>query len=271
MDRRGAFQGGFGSGSIGSFDSHTSVDHTERWSSSTRSQCGGPRRIGSGLRRITLDWDKPWIPVTKLGRLVMDGRVATIDEIYLKREEELQEYQIVDLLVPNLKEQILKILPVQKHVRSGLRTRFRAFVAIGDRNGHVGLGMQCAKRVSTAIRRAIYRAKTAVVPVRRAYWHTKHGLPHTIPCKIMVRYCDVRVTLYPAPRGTGISALPIVQKLLHLGGIQDCYTSVSTYTTLGPVAKAIFLAIQRAYLFKREGEKIDEDNAFPELISSVIS
>lgn len=90
----------------------------------------------------------------------------------------------MDLLVPNLREQVLKILPVQKEVRNGLRTRFRAFVAIGDRNGHVGLGMQCAKRVSTAIRRAIYRAKTAVVPVRRAYWHTQHGLPHTIPCKV---------------------------------------------------------------------------------------
>lgn len=99
--------------------------------------------------------------------------------------KELQEYQIVDLLVPNLKEQVLKILPVQKEVRNGLRTRFRAFVAIGDKNGHVGLGMQCAKRVSTAIRLAIYRAKTAVVPVRRAYWHTEHGLPHTIPCKVL--------------------------------------------------------------------------------------
>lgn len=31
MDRRGAFQSGFGSGSTGSFDSHASVDHSERW------------------------------------------------------------------------------------------------------------------------------------------------------------------------------------------------------------------------------------------------
>ncbi|VDO25571.1 unnamed protein product [Onchocerca flexuosa] len=31
MDRRGAFQGGFGSGSTGSFDSHGSVDRTEKW------------------------------------------------------------------------------------------------------------------------------------------------------------------------------------------------------------------------------------------------
>lgn len=92
----------------------------------------------------------------------------------------------MDLLVPNLKEQVLKILPVQKEVGSRLRTRFRAFVAIGDRDGHVGLGMQCAKRVSTAIKLAVYRAKTSVVPVRRAYWHIEHGLPHTIPCKVLV-------------------------------------------------------------------------------------
>lgn len=32
MDHRGAFQGGFGSENIDSFDSHASVDHTERWS-----------------------------------------------------------------------------------------------------------------------------------------------------------------------------------------------------------------------------------------------
>ncbi|VDK72937.1 unnamed protein product [Litomosoides sigmodontis] len=255
MDHRGAFQGGFGSENTGSFDSHASVDHAERWSSSTISQSGGLRRIGSGLRRITLDCDRPWTPVTKLGRLVKDGR----------------EYQIVDLLLPNLKEQVLKILPVQKKVRSGLSTRFRAFVAIGDRNGHVGLGMQCAKRVSTAIRRAIYRAKTAVVPVRRAYWHTEQGLPHTIPCKITVHYCNVRVTLHPAPRGAGVSALPIVQKLLHLGGIQDCYTSASSYETLGPVAKAAFVAIQRAYLFEPSNKKTDKDNAFAELTPLITS
>lgn len=90
------------------------------------------------------------------------------------------------MLLPKMKDEVLKILPVQKCVRSGLRTRFRAFVAIGDGNGHVGLGVQCAKRVSTAIRRAIYRAKTSVVPVRRAFWRTRHGSPHTIPAKVLI-------------------------------------------------------------------------------------
>lgn len=85
----------------------------------------------------------------------------------------------------------------------------------------------------------------------------------------MVRYCDVRVTLHPAPRGTGISALPIVQKLLRLGGIQDCYTSSSSYATLGLVVKTTFLAIQRAYFFEPANEKTDRDNTLPELMPLV--
>ena len=43
-------------------------------------------------------------------------------------------------------------MPVQKQTRAGQRTRFKAFVAIGDHNGHVGLGVKCSKEVATAIR-----------------------------------------------------------------------------------------------------------------------
>lgn len=61
-------------------------------------------------------------------------------------------------------------MPVQKQTRAGQRTRFKAFVVVGDFNGHVGLGVKCAKEVATAIRGAIIQAKMACVPVRRGYW-----------------------------------------------------------------------------------------------------
>lgn len=48
--------------------------------------------------------------------------------------------------------QVMKIMPVQKQTRAGQRTRFKAFVVVGDYNGHVGLGVKCAKEVATAIR-----------------------------------------------------------------------------------------------------------------------
>jgi len=58
------------------------------------------------------------------------------------------------------------------------------FAAIGDFNGHIGLGVKCSKEVATAIRGAIILAKLSVVPVRRGYWGNKIAKPHTVPCKV---------------------------------------------------------------------------------------
>lgn len=133
---------------------------------------------------------------------------------------------------------------------AGQRTRFKAFVAIGDHNGHVGLGVKCSKEVATAIRGAIIAAKLAVIPVRRGYWGNKIGLPHTVPCKVTGKCASVMVRLVPAPRGTGIVSAPVPKKLLQMAGIQDCYTSATGSTaTLGNFAKATYAALQRTYSY----------------------
>ncbi|XP_037419067.1 uncharacterized protein LOC119283756 [Triticum dicoccoides] len=51
-------------------------------------------------------------------------------------------------------------------------------------NGHVGLGVKCAKEAATAIRGAIILAKLSIVPVRRGYWGNKNGQPHTVPSPV---------------------------------------------------------------------------------------
>lgn len=121
-------------------------------------------------------------------------------------------------------DEVMKIMPVQKQTRAGQRTRFKAFVAIGDFEGHVGLGVKCAKEVATAIRGAIILAKLSVVPVRRGYWGNKLGEPHTVPCKVNGKVGSVFVGLIPAPRGTGIVAAPASKRMLQLAGVEDCYT-----------------------------------------------
>ena len=68
--------------------------------------------------------------------------------------------------------------------REDSNVRAQAFVVVGDNNGHVGLGVKCAKEVATAIRGAIIQAKMSTVPVRRGYWGNKIGKPHTVPTKV---------------------------------------------------------------------------------------
>lgn len=76
-----------------------------------------------------------------------------------------------------------QIKPVQKQTRAGQRTRFKAIVIIGDGEGHVGLGIKTSKEVATAIRAAIIIAKLSVLPIRRGYWGTNLGEPHSLPTK----------------------------------------------------------------------------------------
>lgn len=77
----------------------------------------------------------------------------------------------------------MQIKPVQKQTRAGQRTRFKAIVVIGDSAGHVGLGIKTSKEVATAIRAAIIIAKLSVLPIRRGYWGTNLGDPHSLPTK----------------------------------------------------------------------------------------
>jgi ribosomal protein uS5 len=180
---------------------------------------------------------------------VKDGKIKSLEQLYL-HSLPIKEVEIIDHFLPSLSDEVLKIMPVQKQTTAGQRTRFKAFVAVGDGNGHLGLGVKCSKEVATAIRGAMILAKLAIIPVRRGYWGNKLGGPHTVPIKVTGKCGSVRVRLIPAPRGTGIVGAPVPKKLLQMAGVEDCYTSCTGQTaTLGNFAKATFQAISRTYTF----------------------
>ncbi|KAJ9457299.1 40S ribosomal protein S2-2 [Diplonema papillatum] len=190
-----------------------------------------------------------WMPVTKLGRLVKDGRIRKLEEIYL-HSLPIKEPQIIDHFFKDteLKDEVMKIMPVQKATSAGERTRFKAFVVVGDSNGHIGLGVKCSKEVANAMRSAIVLAKLALIPVRRGYWGTKLGAPHTVPCKVTGKCGSVRVRLIPAPKGTGLVGSPVSKKLLSLAGVNDCFTcSIGQTKTMGNFVKAVFAALGKTY------------------------
>jgi len=211
----------------------------------------GGRGRGRGGRGGRDKGDKDeWVPVTKLGRLVKDGKVKSIEEIFLYSLP-IKEYQIVDTLIgPALRDEVMKIMPVQKQTTAGQRTRFKAYVAVGDGNGHIGLGLKCAKEVATSIRGAIIHAKMNLIPVRRGYWGANSGSPHTVPMKVTGKCGSVRVRLIPAPRGSGIVASVVPKKLLNMAGIEDVYSSSKGHTkTRGNLAIAVYAALSKTYSY----------------------
>merc|ERR1712127_593568 len=125
--------------------------------------------------------EKEWVPCTKLGRLVRDGKIRSMEQVFLFSLP-IKEYQVTELFMKDtLKDEVMQIMPVQKQTSAGQRTRFKCVVAVGDYNGHIGMGTKCAKEVATAIRGGINAAKCGVVPVRRGYWGAKIGQPRAVP------------------------------------------------------------------------------------------
>jgi len=209
---------------------------------------GGRRRGRRGGREGE---KKDWVPVTKLGRLVQAGKIKSLEEIYLFSLS-IKEAEIIDyFLKDTLKDEVMKIHPVQKQTAAGQRTKFKAFVVVGDHNGHLGLGQKCSREVSGAIRGAITDAKLSVIPVRRGYWGNRLGAPHTVPCKATGKCGSVRFRLIPAPRGAGIVAAKAPKKVLTYAGLKDVYTNSKGNTkTLGNFIKATYDAVKsiNAYL-----------------------
>merc|ERR1711941_153346 len=176
-----------------------------------------------------------WVPVTKLGRLVKERYITDLEHIY-RYALPIKESQIIDYFLPTLKDEVVKIMPVQKQTTAGQRTRFKAFVVVGDGASHLGLGVKCASEVAGSIQGAITAAKLSVVPIRKGYWGNKIGAPHTIPSKVTGK-C-----------GSGVVAARAPKKLLRFAGIQDCYSSSCGHTkTLGNFVKATFQAISRTF------------------------
>jgi len=208
---------------------------------------------GKGGRRGPRVEEEVWTPLTNLGRLVKMGKITKLEQIFY-HSIPIKEYQIIDFLMKEnnktLKEECMKIKSVQKQTKAGQRTRFKAVVAVGDGEGHIGVGSKLAKEVQVAMKGAVIAAKLNIIPVRRGYWGGKIGNPHTLATKVTGKCGSVRLRLVPAPKGTGIVGAPPTKKLLGFCGVEDIFSQSNGSTdTMENFVRAIYDALYKSYKY----------------------
>jgi len=188
-----------------------------------------------------------WYPKTELGKKVQSGQITNIDEILFSGQKIL-EYQIIDRLLPDLSDDLIKLGTTQRSTGSGRKVKFRAVVVVGDGRGHVGIGSGKSDEARPAIENAIRDAKRRIiyVPSGCGSWECGCGTKHSLPVKVVGKSGSVEVTLKSAPRGVGIVGNAIVRKVLDKAGIKDVWSfSRGNTSTKHNTAMAVYNALKK--------------------------
>lgn len=129
------------------------------------------------------------------------------------REKEKSEYD----------QKVLDVARVTRVVAGGRRFRFRTTVAIGNRNGKIGIGIAKSTDVTTAVEKAVAAAKKdlVIVPIK----------DRTIPHEVYAKFSSAEVILKPAKQGKGLVAGGVVRIICDLVGIENISGKVIGRTT----------------------------------------
>ena len=190
-----------------------------------------------------------WIPKTKLGRLVKEGHVSSLEEI-LHNNYRIREPEIVDALFPELRQEVVDVSMVQRQSDSGQQKSFRLTVIIGNGEGVLGIGIGKAPEFVPAVRAAEARAKLNITMFRRGCgsWECRCHDPHSIPFQVDGVSGSIKVTLRPAPKGTGLVTADVGKIVLRIAGVHDVWSITKGRSrTSSNFAKAFVDALTKTY------------------------
>jgi len=201
------------------------------------------------MSRYRKEAAETWTPRTKLGKMIQDGHISSMEEVFAEGIK-IREPEIVNALLPDLQEEVININLVQKQTDAGEKSRFKAIVVVGNRDGYIGLGSGKASQVRTAIEKAAVDARLKIVLVRRGCgsWECGCGKPHSLPFQVHGKCGGVEIVLTPGPRGLGIVASKTAKIILDLAGVKDIWTkSFGATRTIPSFAYAVFYALCSTY------------------------
>lgn len=197
-----------------------------------------------------------WVPKTKLGKEVKEGKIKNIQEIF-DEDRKILEPQVVDLLLP-LQTDLIAIgqskgkfgggkrrawRQTQRITREGGVMTFSAMAVVGDEKGHIGVGVGKAGETLPARDKATRKAKLNIgkITLGCSAFDCSCDDPHSIPFQVEGKSGSVRLTLIPAPQGTGLVVANELKKVLKLAGIKDVYSKVygQTRTTFNLIKACI--------------------------------
>ena len=123
--------------------------------------------------------------------------------------------------------------------------RFAALIVVGDRKGHVGVGVGKAAEIPEAIRKAREEAKKKLitVPINEA---------GSVPYGYTGKFGSAEVLLKTAPEGTGIIAGGPARSVLDLAG----YRNIRTKSLGSKNKQNVVLATLEGLRAIRDPEKI---------------
>jgi small subunit ribosomal protein S5 len=193
--------------------------------------------------------EQVWVPRTKLGKLVNEGKVTSLDDVF-RSGQRVREAEIVKKLLPELRNEVVGVSVVQKQTDAGELTRFSAVVAVGNGAGWFGVGKGKAMQTREAIEKATVQALLNIIPVKLGCgsWECRCGTAHSVPYRIRGKAGSVTVEIMPGPRGLGLVAGPALKNLLQLAGLKDAWIrTFGSTNTMSSLANSVYDAFRMSH------------------------
>jgi small subunit ribosomal protein S5 len=146
-------------------------------------------------------------------------------------------------------QRIVDIARVTRVMAGGKRMRFRACVAIGNKNGKIAVGIAKGADVTLAVNKAVNKAKKNIVDVPI--------INETIPHEIKQKKGAAIVLLKPARKGRGVIAGGAARIILELAGLKNITSKILGTNNKINVAKCTIEALKN--LKKVEVKKIEKN------------